>query len=723
MYEVALLFNEKISPDQIKSISKLLNDLGFGLTVIIQNTSIIMMLYLRNNDLLLQTLSDLHIELPKYSKKSHQKSILVQNRKKFEKYRLFIRIREFLDKNIKEMEQYSKFKYDQKQKFENTNNVVEIDSYLREIAIYQILATLQNNNQINPENSGEQFLFVALKQQGILLDICPMRTFRHSTYKELKQCLQMNVNVLDYLVVRIRSQMGEQIAFYFGFLLYLIKNMLILVVFGMITYSLDEYFDYDVTKSPFEPLYAALTVLWAAYFVSQWNQKQKEYQVRWRSHGKNYDYMQSKMELSLLKCLKHKNHFSIQESTKKIVYSNELDPVTGQKIQIKQNIFSIYLNSIIRIIGYVIALVIFLIASLNMRGYVDSKQQLYIEFIQIPNCKNIYISYLLAIIHVVVVNYLNSKYKQVSITTSLSEDHKCLQTFERSLIIKRFTFEIFSAFFDFFYIGFVNDDINQLKQEMIQMFMVDEFRRIMTETILPSISKLRLIKYQKSIVKGLSELQQDTICQEFQMNNHEMQQVLQSQLISCFLPKYESFDDYLEIILNFGYVCFFTSAVRMAGIVVTTFLFIEFFSDYYKIYHLYQKPFAIKSNSIGPWTKAMDIICVISVFTNLMLFSVASDQIVKFFPSLFEETNTQPSITQSQYDEIEDNEIKIMVSSCGLLTARPLPNKSSQATLVVILIEHILLILIYFIKKIISLRQTWVDIYLKRQEYKRTLKE
>lgn len=42
---------------------------------------------------------------------------------------------------------------------------------------------------------------------------------------------------------------------------------------------------------------------------------------------------------------------------------------------------------------------------------------------------------------------------------------------------------------------------------MIQMFMVDEIRRILTETILPSISKLRLIKYQKSIVKGLPELQ------------------------------------------------------------------------------------------------------------------------------------------------------------------------------------------------------------------------
>jgi hypothetical protein len=114
-----------------------------------------------------------------------------------------------------------------------------------------------------------------------------------------------------------------------------------------------------------------------------------------------------------------------------------------------------------------------------------------------------------------------------------------------------------------------------------------------------------------------------------------MKAELKSQLISCFLPKYESFDDYLEIILNFGYVCFFTSAFRMAGIVVTLFLLLEFFSDYYKVYHLYQKPFSIKTKSIGPWTRAMDIICVISVFTNLMLFSVASDQIVKFFPTFF----------------------------------------------------------------------------------------
>lgn len=80
-----------------------------------------------------------------------------------------------------------------------------------------------------------------------------------------------------------------------------------------------------------------------------------------------------------------------------------------------------------------------------------------------PNNREVLISYSLAIFHVVIVNILNKKYKEASIATSLGEDHKSLETFERSLIIKRFSFEIFSAFFDFFFIGFVLDDIVRLK--------------------------------------------------------------------------------------------------------------------------------------------------------------------------------------------------------------------------------------------------------------------
>jgi hypothetical protein len=104
------------------------------------------------------------------------------------------------------------------------------------------------------------------------------------------------------------------------------------------------------------------------------------------------------------------------------------------------------------------------------------------------------------------------------------------------------------------------------------------------------------------------------------------------------LPKYESFDDYLEVILNFGYLTFFTSAYPLASIVIAFFMLIEFISDHFKVYNLYQKPIAMKTEGLGPWASSMDIICVLSVFSNLILFAFASDKIVEFFPYLFEET-------------------------------------------------------------------------------------
>jgi hypothetical protein len=46
----------------------------------------------------------------------------------------------------------------------------------------------------------------------------------------------------------------------------------------------------------------------------------------------------------------------------------------------------------------------------------------------------------------------------------------------------------------------------------------------------------------------------------------------------------------------------------------------------------------LKTDGLGPWAISMDVICVFSVFSNLILFAFASDKIVEFFPFLFEET-------------------------------------------------------------------------------------
>ena len=164
---------------------------------------------------------------------------------------------------------------------------------------------------------------------------------------------------------------------------------------------------------------------------------------------------------------------------------------------------------------------------------------------------------------------INDRYRVVSMETSLKEQHISFHHFESSIIIKRFAFEMLSGFTDFFYIGFVRCDILALKIEILSMFMFDEVRRVFTETLIPSLQKINL---QRSVRRGLTRTNQVE---------------LQDRVVSVYLPKYESFDDYLEIVLNFGYVMFFTSAYPFASIVVLIFLVVEFLSDHYKVNHLY----------------------------------------------------------------------------------------------------------------------------------------
>lgn len=89
--------------------------------------------------------------------------------------------------------------------------------------------------------------------------------------------------------------------------------MLIVVVLGFVTYFLDEAFGFDVVTSPFEPLYAALVVLWGGYFVAKWEKRQLQQAILWRSHGENFEIFEKTLEKSLIKCLSHEDHFEIEK--------------------------------------------------------------------------------------------------------------------------------------------------------------------------------------------------------------------------------------------------------------------------------------------------------------------------------------------------------------------------------------------------------------------------
>lgn len=100
------------------------------------------------------------------------------------------------------------------------------------------------------------------------------------------------------------------------------------------------------------------------------------------------------------------------------------------------------------------------------------------------------------------------------------------------------------------------------------------------------------------------------------------------------LGEYDCFDDYLEMIITFGYVTLFASAFPLASFISVIFIYFESRSDLFKLEKLMRRPKVHKTYNIGSWIYVLEFMAFTSIFTNLILFTYASEQIDHLLPFL-----------------------------------------------------------------------------------------
>jgi anoctamin-10 len=117
-------------------------------------------------------------------------------------------------------------------------------------------------------------------------------------------------------------------------------------------------------------------------------------------------------------------------------------------------------------------------------------------------------------------------------------------------------------------------DIILLKQELLSYYMTDEVRRLVTESLIPYFQKrsIRRNLNNKTLERSLTE---------------EDREIIANIKTEIQLPKYEQFDDYLEIVINFGYITLFASAFPIAPLLTLAFHWMEMESDKWKIRNVY----------------------------------------------------------------------------------------------------------------------------------------
>jgi anoctamin-10 len=179
-----------------------------------------------------------------------------------------------------------------------------------------------------------------------------------------------------------------------------------------------------------------------------------------------------------------------------------------------------------------------------------------------------------------------------------------------------------------FYIGLYQLDIKLLRTNLIALFMVDEFRRVACEVILPYLMQntgKEIIKRAKTILHADGKQQDNTkLSVEEEIIREEIEELDKDEM--------ELFDDYLEMIMTFGYITLFAAAFPLGATVTSIFIYIETKSDTYKMEKLSRRPFSRKQHNIGVWELTLDLFTFSAVFTNIILACFASDQIDAILP-------------------------------------------------------------------------------------------
>ena len=82
-------------------------------------------------------------------------------------------------------------------------------------------------------------------------------------------------------------------------------------------------------------------------------------------------------------------------------------------------------------------------------------------------------------------------------------------------------------------------------------------------------------------------------------------------------------NEYLEVVMNFGYIIFFCVAFPLGPIIYWIFNILEIKGDAYKIFTLFKRPFPRQAENIGVWADIMSLLSVIGVISNtaLMIFT------------------------------------------------------------------------------------------------------
>lgn len=279
----------------------------------------------------------------------------------------------------------------------------------------------------------------------------------------------------------IRDYYGEEVAMYFEWMNFFLRWVLPPGVLGLVSWILNNLL-FDPESSPLNAFFAIAMSIWAALFSINWRKHERSLAVTWDNLWTNDHQVEQIRE-----------EFVGEPAVNPVTEKVEPDYPESARAQR-------YLESLLFSAVSLVIIFVYLVAAYNITGVIveDGQHfhtQFYIHWLGDLAKEgalfdaNTNWNIIPSLAQTILTMLLNGQYRKYSVVLTDRENHKYQSTYNNSLIIKRFLFEFIDCFLPLIYFGWWALDFKTLRQTVVMLYVVDEIRRVATESLLPYLTQ------------------------------------------------------------------------------------------------------------------------------------------------------------------------------------------------------------------------------------------
>uniref|UniRef100_A0AC35U007 Anoctamin n=1 Tax=Rhabditophanes sp. KR3021 TaxID=114890 RepID=A0AC35U007_9BILA len=242
-----------------------------------------------------------------------------------------------------------------------------------------------------------------------------------------------------------------------------------------------------------------------------------------------------------------------------------------------------------------------------------------------------------AIMNLIFVLVMNLIYHRVAYKLTCWECPRTQSEFDNSYTLKVFLFEFINCYSSFFYIAFIKGRFSGVPGADVPGSIYIGGHRVencdVTGCMAELMIQLFVIMCGSQIICSIMELVSPLLCMRFQRlkgrfaTTHTL--YYKNVVNPERLPQYERdfalytvdqlflFDEYLEMVIEFGFVTLFCGAFPMAPFFALLNNIIEIRTDARKLVSMYQKPMPGHSANIGMWETILEVLSTLAVLSNI----------------------------------------------------------------------------------------------------------